>query len=619
MIREIINFTENLIEDIPEIMQYGVELSQGIHVVVELNNEENWVNKDEIYVYSAKNKENIPISELVQYEQMGSRVGTTMNKVLDKKKQIFSCSPYILSFKKKSFTNDKLDGCGKEKIIKLLDDYFENARNICLQDDEQLKRLSIAFKVQCVEVISYLQEQKIIDEIKDDDYISLYLKNATKEQYIIAHDAYLKEKLFNSNDYNKTVNEQIFGLSGFLNGLNSKKPFLEHKTSANNINVRISSKDAKLLNDFETLLNNNVLPNPLPIIIDKRELNQEIINLFNGSEDRLSFREILSQLFSGRNISHLSDFYLINYVKRKSIILNDVDFVPLLRYRFDTPLIISNIFKTTTKHDDTFKIDSSIEMIDIFDFERIVVKIIFNNSLVRIKDDKYLTKYFDDIDPTYVSGGDIMYLLIMKYRKAFYDYIYKSKTNAITCLMFDDIMIQSILSNIKKDEVSGLFFSWNKSIKEKLNIWFSIYNLFNNNFKQEEKMVSKVTNLILKMSDIALGEDHIESPEEFAFGAGQIASYLIDQSVASDKKYSLLEPYLQKHKSGQLQDAIAQTITIYKHEISTYKGAFHKLSSEVLTYDGNVEFKPLLKYFLAGCFSNNVIYSKKDKNNSNNQ
>ena len=58
-------------------------------------------------------------------------------------------------------------------------------------------------------------------------------------------------------------------------------------------------------------------------------------------------------------------------------------------------------------------------------------------------------------------------------------------------------------------------------------------------------MSSKITELMSKMSSVASGKSHLDNPEEFAFCAGQIVSYLIDRSAASNKNYSLLEPYLQ--------------------------------------------------------------------------
>jgi CRISPR-associated protein Csh1 len=104
------------------------------------------------------------------------------------------------------------------------------------------------------------------------------------------------------------------------------------------------------------------------------------------------------------------------------------------------------------------------------------------------------------------------------------------------------------------------------------------------------------------MRNVTKGESHFETSEDFAFGAGQIVSFLIDRSAAANKTYAMLEPYLQKNKSSQLQDAIAQTIATYKHDIKVYKGNFERLASQVLTDDRNMVMKPLLKYFLAGFF-----------------
>ena len=127
-------------------------------------------------------------------------------------------------------------------------------------------------------------------------------------------------------------------------------------------------------------------------------------------------------------------------------------------------------------------------------------------------------------------------------------------------------------------------------------------------------MASNVTDLMSKMRIVAKGEAVLETPEEFAFAAGQLVSYLMDKSVASEKNYSMLEPYLQKTKSKHLQDAIAHVFSQYKHAVSIYGKAFKALASNVLTYDEDVDMKPLLKYFLAGCFSNCVIYEKKEEN-----
>lgn len=630
MIREIINFTKDIIEDCPDIMQRNLKPNGGLYIFVDMDEAGNWVNEngvygqDYLYLKTNDSESPIPISEITAFEEEVKRVGTTMNKVLDKNSQIFSCSPYAVVFKKKSLTNEKIPGIKGEKICKLLPFYFENARKLCLLEEQQ--RI-VNFEAICGIILNgvenfireHFDEKKIIlvDQLKDDEYISIYLRSVSLNDYKKAHDCYLKDKLYNKGEFNKTVNGILYGVSGFLNGLNTKKTFLVHRTACMDEGLcgRITFEDALLLDKFQSLILRKVLPNPLPIAINQRKINQLLINLFHENKTPLSYRELIKSLFEQHEIKELSEFYLLNYSKAKDIVINDIDFVPMFRYYFDKPLLIENVMLAGYKRDEIFEEEQDISLKDIFSFEHVVVREIFNNCLVTIKKDgSYKSLYFDEVDLSkrFDNGKFLIYQLIMKYRYAFYEYIYKSKQNAINALMFDEMMFTSILASIKNEEVKSLF-SFNNVIKRKLNIWFSLYNLFNND-KKKEVMASNVTDLMSKMGIVAKGEAVLETPEEFAFAAGQLVSYLMDKSVASDKNYSMLEPYLQKTKSKHLQDAIAHVFSQYKHAVSIYGKAFKALASNVLTYDEDVDMKPLLKYFLAGCFSNCIIYEKKEEN-----
>ena len=621
MIREIINFTKDIIEDCPDIMQRYLKPNGGLYIFVDMDEAGNWVNEngvygqDYLYLKTNDSESPIPISEITAFEEEVKRVGTTMNKVLDKSSQIFSCSPYAVVFKKKSLTNEKIPGIKGEKICKLLPFYFENARKLCLLEEQQ--RI-VNFEAICGIILNgvenfireHFDEKKIIlvDQLKDDEYISIYLRSVSLNDYKKAHDCYLKDKLYNKGEFNKTVNGILYGVSGFLNGLNTKKTFLVHRTACmdEGLSGRISFEDALLLDKFQSLILRKVLPNPLPIAVNQRE-NKLFLNLFHENETPLSYRELIKSLFEQHEIKELSEFYLLNYSKAKDIVINDIDFVPMFRYYFDKPVLIENVMLIGKNQDGDFEEGNSIQLKNIFDFENIVVKEIFNRG----ENDLY-SWYFKEIKSDQSKSGYLMYQLSMKYRIPFYNYIYKSQQNAINALMFDEIMFTSILANIvdKKKEVKS--FSSNYVIKKKLNIWFSLYNLFNHNDKKKEVMASNVTDLMSKMRIVAKGEAVLETPEEFAFAAGQLVSYLMDQSVASDKTYSMLEPYLQKTKSKHLQDAIAHVFSQYKDAVSIYGKAFKALASNVLTYDEDVDMKPLLKYFLAGCFSNCVIYEKKE-------
>lgn len=630
MIREIINFTKDIIEDCPDIMQRNLKPNGGLYIFVDIDEAGNWVNEngvygqDYLYLKTNDSESSIPISEITALEEEVKRVGTSMNKVLDKSSQIFSCSPYAVVFKKKSLTNEKIPGIKGEKICKLLPFYFENARKLCpLEEQQRIVSFESICGIILKELENFIREQAdekkivLIDQLKDDEYISIYLRSVSLNDYKKAHDCYLKDKLYNKGEFNKTVNGILYGVSGFLNGLNDKKLFLVHRTACmdEGLSGRISFEEALLLDKFQSLILRKVLPNPLPIAVNQRE-NKLFLNLFHENETPLSYRELIKSLFEQHEIKELSDFYLLNYSKAKDIVINDIDFVPMFRYYFDKPLLIENVMLAGYKRDEIFEEERDISLKDIFSFEYVVVREIFNNCLVMIKKDgSYKSLYFGEVDLSKRSdnGKFLIYQLIMKYRYAFYEYIYKSKQNAINVLMFDEMMFTSILASIKNEEVKSRF-SFNNVIKRKLNIWFSLYNLFNNNDKKKEVMASNVTDLMSKMRLVAKGEAVLETPEEFAFAAGQLVSYLMDQSVASDKTYSMLEPYLQKTKSKHLQDAIAHVFSQYKHAVSIYGKAFKALASNVLTYDEDVDMKPLLKYFLAGCFSNCVIYEKKEEN-----
>ena len=653
MIQEIINFTKELIEDNQEITQLKLTPQPGLYVFVDINENGDWTNtylvkgKDYDY-YDGKNSDIALWNDCIRYQEATNYISMNKVKAFDSKQKIHSCSPFAIAYNFNFSTTDKKSlGLKKEKTMsedekknmemllrekrmgivnERLNDYKKRATSIYKLNEKQEQNL---FSNKSNETFQYAKQlesfydqfDKILSKIKcipeylkltEKDYLKVFLRSVPIAVQEKLHNKYIEENLLNGEE----VDEK--GLLGFLTSYSSKKIFMQHKTSSaiKGFSYRFSKKDALTLYAFEKMWKRKCFPNPLPIVIDKREINNEIVRIFNSESEPISYRELLKQVFENTKKAFLSDYYLLNYRNTKDgMVLNDFDFVPLFRYKFDSSIEVKNVTEAGYKKDEVFEKDPNERIDNVFDFERIIVRAIFNNALVKIKEDSYTTNYFGDIKPEFVSGGDSMWQLIMKYRKAFYDYIYKSKTNAITATMFDDMMFNSILSNIQHDEIKTRC-EYNNTIKTKINIWFSIYNLFNNN-KKDDIMASNVTELLSKMKAVAKGESNIETSEEFAFGAGQLASYLIDRSAASNKTYAMLEPYLQKTKSGQLQDAIAQTIAVYKHDISVYKGTFKLLSAQVLTYDEDADMKPLLKYFLAGCFSPCAVYTKKDETSNN--
>ena len=659
MIREIINFTNGLLSDIPDIMQWNIQPDKGLHVFIDIDEIGNWANQNlqqgiDYDYYDGKNQDIKLWNDCIRYQEATEYI--TMNKVskFDKKKKIHSCSPFAVAFNFNFNDNEKSelgikifkksDKPSKEElksnnaliraqrrivIEERLKDYQSNSLSIYgikEKDGDLFSNQSFIYGKQIMGFFNNLH--KILNAVEliaeyslliGKDYLHLYVRTIPIDVQEELHNRYVKQEIFSG----EVMLKEHFGSVGFFTAYNQKKPFLRHRTSflKDGVCQRFSEEDAITLYTFEKLLRRKpqCLPNPLPIMIDGRVWNKRVIKLFNESGDTLSFRDLLKQLFAKYNMKSLPNYYLLNLSKTKSgIVINDFDFVPLFRYYLDGDIVVSNVTNSSSLQDKSFERERDISIKTIFDFERVAVREVFNNSLVKIKEDKYVTNYFGEIDSNYVIGGTLMSNLMQKYRKAIYAYIYKSDTNAINASMFDDIMYQSILSNIKLDTFENKRFEWNNSIKKKINIWFSLYKMFNQNDKREN-MVTKINELKNEISRVTKGETDLLSPESFAFGAGQLVSYLMDRSVSTNKTYAMLEPYLQKGKSRLLQDAIAQTVTVYKHDINQiYKGRFEFLASQVLTYGGDIDMKPLLKYFLAGCFSPCIIYEKTKEITNNN-
>lgn len=577
-----------------------------------------------------------------------------MNKVkrFDGEKKIHSCSPFaiaynfnfsdkdkqshgIKTFKKKDKTNnDKIKENNQlirnkrfEVVSDRLNDYYDNCirvynLNMLEANNSQTYKYKAeieGFFASFKDIISCLKRLKAYKQLTEKDYLHLYLRSVPIEEIEKKHKEYIEQQIFNG----EFLPDKKHGVVEFLTAYNKKKPFLKHQTCylKNGISQRFSINDAIALFYLDKLLKrkSKCLPNPLPIVVDQREINTAIVKIFNDKKEPLSYRQLLESLFTSTNKKYLSDYYLLNYSNTRSgMVLNDFDFVPMFRYELGQPVTVSNVTDAGFFENKVFNKDSDINIRTIFDFERIVIKIIFNNTLVKIKDDDYACSYFGDLPkPEYIQGGSLMVNLILKYRQAVYAYIYKSDLKAITQNMFEYMMFNSILTNIKSEIIKNRC-EWNNNIKRKINLWFSLQGMFNH--LDNKNMEKNVTELRDRIRDVANGKATLNSSEELAFAAGQLVSFIIDRSEAKNKTYAMLEPYLQKSTSPQLQDEIAQSIAIYKHDIRVNdqrKGKFERLASETLAYGNNVKMKTLLKFFLAGCFSPCVIYET--NNNTTNK
>ena len=639
MIKELINFTNNLDE---EFKNLGSSPKEGLHILMRYQTDEYGVismdKTDYQYEFFSK-KQKTGTSEFLNYckslHQNAWCIDT--NKCFDlPTKAIHTCSPFSVAFKQEHLEGGAKFNANKKKkqIYDRFSDYFAKAFALFKDNNEQEKyivfknffsdnafssvlkkieeeradqfnksteeaeKLKSQFKEEKdksikeslkSQIADYEQELLKVKPLDDSNYIIFYL-DLPLEQYKEVHKKYLDDKLFNTDKYNTAPNEEglIFGTNNFMNGFNGNMPFLMHQTASFDITGRISNQDAKLLNDLKNMFPNKTLPNPLPIFIYEDELQNEVIGLFKESSFKLSYREILERLIADNEVD-LSNYYLLFWQNTMDgIVFKDFDYVSKFDYKVKD-LIIHNLFEIREKGG---KVDKHYSLIkNIFDFELQVLKPLIQNKYHRVD-------FFGDLNKDEFAKLDLTFSSFSKYRKAVYDFVYKSQRSSIDGHAFYEMVFNSILDDIKNGN--------NYGVKEKLNIWYSLYDYFNP--KKNINMINRLKEYQDFVREIINDEDLNDiTDEKFAFAAGQVIEYILSKSKSADNSFNLLEPYLQQSRCAEFKKAIANDFSRYKHE--TFSKNFEKVAAFVLSYETSANLKNLLPQILSGAFAKNQLFS----------
>ncbi len=643
MIKELINFTENLDE---EFKSLGSSPKEGLHIKVRLIKSESGEAKIdtsdfEYEQYSKKQKGEISdfLNQCKLLHQNAWCIDT--NKCFDlPTKAIHTCSPFAVAFKREHLEGGAKfkENIGKKKqIYERFGEYFNRAfdlfenkedvekyihyknffthntfTSILQRIEEDYKTKRIQFEEELLQIKERLKncldktqkeelkdtvattEQKLLKvKLSDDsDYILFYLDVPT-ELYQQLHNRYLGEKLFVVKDYNTPPdgNGIVYGASNFMNGLNGNMPFLMHQTASFYISGRISNVDAKTLYDLQNIFPNNTLPKPLPVFIYKEEMQRKVIGIFKESEFKFGYKEIIQKLVEN-NADDIGNYYLLFWQNTKDgIVFKDFDFVSTFEYWVskEKPIAILNLFDIKEKGGKENKHYPVIH--NIFEFELQVMKPFIQNKYLRVD-------YFGDLNKDDYAKLDLTFSSFSRYRKSIYDYVFKSQRNTINGHIFDEMVFNAITDDIKNNNDYG--------IREKLNIWYSLYEYFNT--KNKINMVNKLKDYQDFVAAIIADETLTDiTDEKFAFAAGQVIEYILSKSKSADNSYNLLEPYLQQSKCTEFKRAIANDFGRYKHE--NFSKNFEKVAAFVLSYETSANMKHLLPQILSGVFSKNQLFS----------
>lgn len=624
MIKELINFTKNLDEGFKNL---AYTPSKGLHLLVK-SNENNIIEVEKYLYYNGTDEINDSLSEILTFERYSSYISMNQQQKFDKKQKIHSASPFSFAFNfslgsdKEKIANihaeikkvmndendkDEFDLKVKEYKIGLvkesIENYFLNAKKLCFDEiseelEHQMQALEKFCKLEFWDELPNMIMQKnisrkkdieewsdvsILSELKEKDYVRVYLSDVDIEIWKSAYEKYYQGE-YPPNDYNTT---------DFISTYPDKKPFMSHQTASFET-YQVNGIDANILKQFKDVLSvkPKIIPNPFPLFIYKEELQNALISMFNNDKN-LSYTEMVSALWDNHK-EDFNNYYLINYYVAKDIVFQDFDFVSKFEYEFDAQ--IENLFEIQEKGGKALVYYPKIK--NVFELEQSVFKPLIQSKYLKLD-------YFNELKKDDYEGLGNTFQTFSKYRKAVYDFVYKSKRQGIDKYIFTDMVFSHIKDDLKQNN--------SFSIKEKLNIWFSLFEKFkHNNQENEVKMASQLKKYQEFVAQLSMGKIDVDNAtdKEFAFAAGQVIDYILGKSLAQDKSYQLLEPYLQQAKCQEFKRAIANDIARYKHAINDGETRFKSVCDFVLTYDTAINMKELMPEILAGTFSKCQFFHK---------
>ncbi len=492
----------------------------------------------------------------------------SMDKPQDPKKVIHSNNYLSFWIKKESLTNGKLNMEGIDRYFDILSNPRVKYKNV-----KDSKMYDYIFPV-----VGEVNQEKLeqcrnwikqhIFNLKDfgidtsgKNYLKIFFEE-DKDLYVNEEKRYLMTKIYNKNDYNIDIDEQIYGLPNDNLALNSKKPYMEHKTRKNVVPYLITPEEAATQRKFFDYLMN--------------EANRGYTNIFfDSDEDEIIPKkpgEFITDDFSG---------FFIQIQKGKELSIQHQDAIVDYKYNLYKHFQYRDVIGSARDEEIYKEYVNKKQMLAVLD------EVIFSKCLSR-------NFFTDDIN----VNPELKRNIIMS-RDAIFAWLYKGQDEGIDAVLHN-VCINTVRDSINNGYVNKVIMQFNfmKSLEE----YFGGVNMADRYSDIRKNLSDKINKK---------GYSQIESDEEYFYAVGQLVYYFISLNKSKDKKHSLANPFFNARNNELLQKKITQFFKKYNYIIGTTNLRFNNLYSMVSSYEltGRVKSEEII----AGYISSNLIYDSANK------
>ena len=511
----------------------------------------------------------------------------SMDKPQDPKKVIHSNSYLSFWVKQDSLDNGKLD-------MQAIDRYYDVLKNprVKYKNVQDAKMYDyIAEKVGDVnqEKLEYSRNwiKQNIFKLKDmgieltgKNYLKIFFED-DKELYVREEQRYLMTKIYNKNDYNIEIDGQILGLPNDNLALNSKKPYMEHKTRKKTVPYLLTPQSAAVQRMFYDYLMN--------------EANKGNTNLFfdNSVFDSKYNKNGITALKNGEFIEGDFSGFFLQIQKGKEIAIEHQDTIVDYKYNLYKPFIYSNVLEDDVTDEQYRKYGNKKELLAVIN------EVLFS---------KWLSGNFfsDEEQIKKIKIDSILKKNIFLSRDAIFAWLYKGQSKGIES-MLHLVSISIIKSSITNGYIGKAFKQFN--LMKSLDMYFG-----GNGMKEEkDRYINIRSNLRSKINQD--GDSQIESESEYYYAVGQLVRYYISLNKSKDKNHSLANPFIYVANDGVLKKRLEQLFRKYNYAIKINYNRYNKLYAMIIAYmtEGKVNSEDII----AGYLSDNLIYDSKKSEEEN--
>ncbi|MGO3751979.1 MAG: hypothetical protein ACTJGH_04335 [Peptoniphilaceae bacterium] len=510
----------------------------------------------------------------------------SMNKPVDNTKQIHS-NNYLSFFVKK----DKLIE-NKDRLLKSIDNFYdilldktykykkdkkEILESLNLEDRQEREEEILKIKDWVLNNIWDLKNQE--DYKEDKNYLKIFfqIENRNYDLELIKNESkkYFMPNIYNTNDYNLKINEEMYGVSGNNFNLNSKKPFLLNKSKKNKVPNLISIDRALEYKNFFDYLyglaSNGFSHIYIGQELEEGEFENRIYKVKNKEKPDLNnFYGYYLRIKKGMGEAEIQDIEVISKYYAKAHDMKIINYLSI-----EDHLKIEEYYKT--------------EEISLFEAITILDKSLFGN--------RFVNSFF--LENKDISRDDqTLKTAILSLREEFVSWLYKGKVPKNTDNI-DKVFFDLLIRHFKNGRYPSLSNGMNvrEAFLEKLGSRRTNY------MEIRDKLREKILNEEMPM---------IESQDEFLFAVGQLYYYILSRSESKEMNIHYMLPILKNTSVERIQDNINELIIKYYHLINFRSTRIKNLISMITSYKSDERINRNIG-LLAGFTTKNILFEKVEK------